>query len=88
MNNIYIVHGNIPICLVKFERNFIKCNFYFETEGVFNFTFFVHGPPLGIPSNLFTINVSILMVYLLVKSSIYGKLFYYCGLSYLSYMLL
>ena len=45
-NNIYIDYGNIPIRLVKFERNFTKrnfyfgtqfmskCNYYFETEGV------------------------------------------------------
>ena len=45
-NHIYIVLGNIPIRLAKFERNFIKhnfyfvtqfmsiCNFYLETEGV------------------------------------------------------
>ena len=26
--------GNIPTRLVKFERNFTKSNFYFETEGV------------------------------------------------------
>jgi hypothetical protein len=42
----YIVYGNTPIRLTKFERNFTKhnfyfvthfmskCNFYFETEGV------------------------------------------------------
>jgi hypothetical protein len=45
-NNIYIVSGNIPVHLTKFERNFTKRNFYFamrfmskrnfyfETEGV------------------------------------------------------
>jgi hypothetical protein len=31
-NNIYIVFGNIPVRLVKFERNFTKCNFYVITE--------------------------------------------------------
>jgi hypothetical protein len=43
---IYIVYGNIPVRLAKFERNFTKrnfyfvtqfmskCNFYFETEGI------------------------------------------------------
>ena len=43
----YIVSGNISVRLTKFERNFTKrnfyfvpqfmskCNFYFETEGVF-----------------------------------------------------
>jgi hypothetical protein len=31
-NNIYIVFGNIPVHLVKFERNFTKCNFYVITE--------------------------------------------------------
>jgi hypothetical protein len=31
-NNIYIVSGNIPIRLAKFERNFTKRNFYFVTQ--------------------------------------------------------
>ena len=31
-NNIYIVLGNIPICLAKFEKNSPKCNFYFVTQ--------------------------------------------------------
>ena len=31
-NNIYIVFGNIPICLVKIEKNFTKRNFYFSTQ--------------------------------------------------------
>jgi hypothetical protein len=46
INNIYIVSGNIPLRLAKFERNFTKRdfyfvkhfmskhNFYFKTEGV------------------------------------------------------
>jgi hypothetical protein len=33
-NNIYIVYGNIPIRLVKFERNFTKHEFYFVTHFV------------------------------------------------------
>ena len=28
----YIVSGNIPIRLAKFERNFTKCTFYFVTH--------------------------------------------------------
>ena len=31
-NNNYIVFGNILVRLAKFERNFIKCNFYFVTQ--------------------------------------------------------
>ena len=28
----YIVYGNVPVCLAKFEKNFTKCDFYFVTQ--------------------------------------------------------
>ena len=31
-HNIYIIYGNIPVRLARFERNFTKCNFYFVTR--------------------------------------------------------